>query len=92
MWPVKSEPGRVTKSVPGVTPPGVTLPVAGAQVRVQVFLDVDGTPMMPVYMSGPWELAEAAIAAAKDWRIEPPKINGAPLLVTSTLTIPFPPR
>jgi hypothetical protein len=59
---------------------------------VQVFLDADGTPMLPAYVSGPFELAGAAIAAAKDWRVEPPKMNGAPLLTTSTLSIVFRPR
>jgi hypothetical protein len=85
----RSERGRLLKSAPGIAPAGVAVPAAGAQVRVQVFLASDGTPLFPAYAGGPYELAEAAIAAAKEWRVDPPKMNGAPLLQTSTLSIVF---
>ncbi|HUL74777.1 MAG TPA: hypothetical protein VLT86_16820 [Vicinamibacterales bacterium] len=90
--PVKSERGRVVKSVLGVAPADVTIPPGGAQVRVQVFLDADGTPRYPAYVAGPYELRDAALAAAADWRVEPPTMNGAPLLQTATLAITFRPK
>ena len=89
--PARFDRGRVIRSVPGVTPTGVAVPPTGVQVRIQVFLAADGTPLLPEYVSGPWELRDAAIAAAKDWRVEPPRVNGAPLLQTSTLAISFRP-
>lgn len=92
LLPVRSERGRVTKTVPGIVPPTVTVPAGGVQVRVQVFLAFDGTPQLPAYVSGPWELRDAAIAAAMEWRVEPAKMNGAPLLQTSILAIVFRPR
>jgi hypothetical protein len=87
-FPVKSERGRVLRTVAGVIPPGLTI-VAGTQVRVQVILDFDGTPLYPAYVSGPKELAVAALEAAKQWRIEPSKMNGSPMLTTSTFGVTF---
>jgi hypothetical protein len=85
--PVTMAPARVTQSVPGKAPQGVTVPPAGALVRVQVFLMSDGVPLLPAYVSGPYELADAAMAAATQWRVEPPTVNGAPLLQTSVLGV-----
>ena len=90
--PARFDRGRIIRSVPGTTPPGVAVPPTGVQVHVQVFIAYDGTTLLPEYVSGPWELREAAIAAAKDWRVEAPRLNGAPLLGRSTLAITFRPR
>jgi hypothetical protein len=89
LLPVRSERARVLKSLPGVLPSGVTVPPAGAQVRVQVVVDASGTPQFPVYDAGPWALRNAAIAAAREWRVEPPKVNGAPVFDISGLAISF---
>jgi hypothetical protein len=93
LMPVRFERGKVTKSAPGVAPADVQVPAAGAQVRVQVILDADGVPQYPAYAGGPYELHDAAITAAKEWRLDAPTMNGAPILQTLTLTIVVrPPR
>jgi len=91
--PVHFERGKVTKSATGVAPADAQLPAAGAQVRVQVILDADGVPQYPAYVAGPYELRDAAIAVTKDWRLDAPTMNGAPILQTLTLTVVVrPPR
>jgi len=91
--PVHFERGKVTKSVTGVAPADAQVPPTGAQVRVQVILDAGGVPQYPAYVAGPYELRDAAIAAAKDWRLDAPTMNGAPILQTLTLTVVVrPPR
>jgi hypothetical protein len=86
---VKGQRGRVLKSVPAIVPASVAVVQDGAQVRVQVLIDDDDVPRFPTYVSGPEELADAAIEAAKQWRVETIRLNGAPILQPITLAIPF---
>jgi hypothetical protein len=86
--PSRMERGRPLKSVPGVAPAGVA-PAAGTVVRVQIIPDGNGVPQFPAYVGGPVELTDAAIAAAREWRIELPKINGAPVVQPITLGVSF---
>lgn len=88
--PVTAEAGRITKRVAGRAPAGVALPPGGAQVRVQVYFDFDGLPHFPAYAGGPGTLADAAVAAVAEFRAEPPRVNGAPLLQLSTIVVAFP--
>jgi len=89
--PVKGEAGRITYRVAGRVPAGVTLPQGGAQVRVQVYFDFNGVPRFPAYSSGPGALAGAAVAAVAEFRADPPRVNGAPLLQISTIAVAFEP-
>ena len=80
------------KEVEGTTPADVVLPPDCTTVLVQVFVDADGIPMFPTYADGAWELREPAIEAAKEWRVKPVHINGAPIFDFATLPIVFRPR
>jgi hypothetical protein len=88
--PVRAEAGRITTRVPGRAPAGATLPPGGAQVRVQVYFDFDGMPHYPAYSGGPGTLAAAAVAAVAEFRAEPPRVNGSPILQLSTIAVAFP--
>lgn len=87
--PVSAEAGRITKRVAGRAPAGIALPPGGAQVRVQVYFDFDGLPHFPAYAGGPGTLAGAAVAAVAEFRAEPPRVNGAPILQLSTIAVAF---
>ena len=88
--PVRAEAGRISRRVAGRVPAGLTLPPGGAQVRVQVYFDFEGLPHYPAYAGGPGTLAEAAVAAVAEFRVEPPRVNGAPMLQLSTIAVAFP--
>jgi hypothetical protein len=88
--PVSAEAGRITRRVTGRVPAGVTLPPGGAQVRVQVYFDFDGMPHYAAYSGGPGTLAVAAVAAVAEFRAEPPRVNGSPILQLSTIAVAFP--
>jgi hypothetical protein len=89
--PLKGEAGRITHRVAGRVPSGVTLPPGGAAVRVQVYFDFNGAPRFPVYAGGPGALADAAVAAVSEFRADPPRVNGAPLLQVSMIAVAFQP-
>jgi hypothetical protein len=86
---IKGEAGRITRRVVGRVPAGVALPPGGAQVRVQVYFDFAGMPHFPVYAGGPGALADAAVVAIAEFRAEPPRVNGAPILQVSTIAVMF---
>ncbi len=47
---------------------------------LQLFVAADGSALYPVFSSGAYEFTDAAIASLKDWRFEPTRVNGAPLI------------
>jgi hypothetical protein len=91
MLPIKGEAGRITHRVSGRVPSGVTLPPGGATVRVQVYFDFNGAPRFPAYAGGLGALADAAVAAVSEFRADPPRVNGAPLLQVSMIAVAFQP-
>jgi len=72
-------------------PPGAQLPPPPAQPvsRVQVLVAPNGVPWYPVYMAGPDELVEATAKVVLQWRWEPARVNGAPLLTTVSTVVSF---
>jgi hypothetical protein len=89
--PIQGEPGRITRRVAGQVPSGVVLPPTEAQVRVQLYFDFAGMPHFAAYAGGPGTLAGAAVAAATEFRADPPRVNGAPILQVSTISVAFQP-
>jgi hypothetical protein len=87
--PIKGEAGRITHRVAGRVPSAVTLPPGGAAVRVQVYFDFNGAPHFPTYAGGLGALADAAVAAVSEFRADPPRVNGAPLLQVSIIAVTF---
>lgn len=89
--PMKGEAGRITHRVAGRVPPGVIVPPGGTAVRVQVYFDFNGMPRFPAYAGGLGALADAAVAAVSEFRADPPRVNGAPLLQVSMIAVAFQP-
>jgi hypothetical protein len=88
-FPIKGEAGRITRRVAGRVPVGTVVPPGGAQVRVRVYFDFDGMPRFPAYAGGLGTLADAAVAAIDEFRADPPRVNGAPILQASTIAVMF---
>src|SRR2546429_9830579 len=64
---------------------------AGLQgfVKLQVRVKKDGSVEVQKLLEGEPALADAAIAAVKQWRAKPAWINGKPVEVISTVTFNF---
>jgi hypothetical protein len=60
-------------------------------VRVQVYFDFNGMPHFAAYAGGLGNLADAAVAAVAEFRADPPRVNGAPILQVSTIAVAFQP-
>jgi hypothetical protein len=60
-------------------------------VHVQGLIDLTGVPRYLVAADGPPELAEAAVASGSQWRLQPTRMNGAPIPTTISLAIAFAP-
>jgi hypothetical protein len=58
-------------------------------VFVQAVLDTEGLFQRAIYMAGPDSLREAGIAAVKDWRATPMRLNGEPVPTVVTLRVEF---
>ena len=58
---------------------------------MQVCFDLKGEPQHPAFAGGDGALAEAALAAVRQFRASPPTVNGAPLLQLSTVAVAFKP-
>lgn len=89
-FPIRGQGGRITTRVAGQAPTAFAVPPGGTQVHVQVYFDGKGEPQRPVFAGGDGVLAEAAVAAVRQFRATPPTINGAPLLQVSTVAVAFP--
>ena len=74
----------------GVTMPQPTLPPGMAatneSIWLQVLVDLEGRLQQASYIGGPQPYVEAAIAAIREWRAEPARLNGAPI-VSDTLVV-----
>jgi TonB family protein len=58
-------------------------------VMVHVVIDRDGNIAQLDPISGPPELINAAVEAARQWRYKPTILNGDPVEVDTTITIAF---
>jgi hypothetical protein len=58
-------------------------------VFVQAVLDTEGLFQRAIYVAGPESLREAGIAAVKDWRASPMRVNGEPIPTVVTLRVEF---
>jgi hypothetical protein len=85
--PFKYTNGRALSAPPAPLPPGQ--PATDRPVRVQAVIDLDGAVRQPIYFGGPEKLADAAIAAVRDWSAEPIRLNGAPLLTPVIVAVTF---
>lgn len=84
----KYDEGDASKKVKGKLPAGATHP-PGTRVAVQIFCDAEGKPLFPTFVGGFSDLKDAAIEAAMQWRLKPPRLNGAPIYDFVTVVIEF---
>lgn len=85
--PVRYTPARPLDTPPATLPEGET-PPEGA-VYLQVVIDPAGTFQKADYIGGPAHLVKAAIEAIASWKVEPPRINGAPYITPVVLQVRF---
>ena len=76
----------VTMPMPA-TPAGSTDPIA--PLWFQVVVDLEGLLRLPEYLGGPDALREVGLATMKDWRAEPARVNGAPVISDSIILLRF---
>lgn len=60
-------------------------------VVVEVVIDEEGKVVRAKALSGPPQLCEAAVEAAKAWRFRPTKLSGEPVKVIGTISFNFTP-
>jgi TonB family protein len=58
-------------------------------VELRITFDKEGTVTDAALISGPTELAPAAIEAVKQWKYKPYLLNGEPVNVETRVTLPF---
>jgi hypothetical protein len=87
LLPVRFSEARITET------PMPTLPAGTAsgetRVRLQVLVDLDGMFQQPVYVGGAPMLSRGAMEAIRQWRSEPPRINGAPIVRAAMVQVTF---
>ncbi len=82
-------PKRIETITP-ILPKGVSTDDASGIARIQLFIDKEGRVRAPeVLFSSSDVIADAALAAISDWRFEPPRKNGNPVVVQAVQTIRF---
>jgi len=83
---VKLSPPRKTRHVDPHLPPNQPLPTRPVVVRIAAWVDLDGMVRYPRVVKGPPHFADAALETVGKWRFEPPRMNGAPVPMTLTVT------
>jgi hypothetical protein len=68
-------------------PDGV--PASSGPVHFQVLIDDEGRLQRPFLLGGPPALVQAAAAALANWRAEPARLNGAPIVSAVVLQVRF---
>ena len=78
----------LTRVEPTYPPNAVGQRVAGSVV-VEVTVNEDGIVMAVRALSGPMELRDAAVSAAREWKFRPTVLTGVPVKVIGTITFNF---
>ena len=68
-------------------PAGSTDPIA--PLWFQVIVDHEGRLQLPEYLGGPEALRDVGLATMKEWRAEPARVNGAPVISDSIILLKF---
>jgi hypothetical protein len=83
----KVEPARIISSRPASIPPGIS--EADPTVYLQVILDTSGEFVHPQHIGGPKSLLPAALESLRQWRVEPFRLNGIPMITPTILQVIF---
>ena len=84
--PVRYEPAKPLSLPQPALPAGAT---ETGSIYLQVVIDAAGQIREPEYIGGPASLTEAALAAIKDWKIQPARINGTGVTSDTLLLVQF---
>ena len=87
LLPVKFSAGRVVDTPMPAYPQGAA--PTDIPLRLQVLVDLDGMFQHPVYVGGPPHLSRAAMDAVRQWRSEPQRINGSPIVGVTIVQVTF---
>lgn len=87
---VMYSPSRALQGNAAALPPGAAIsPTPPPIVRIQVQLGPDGVARGPQFASGVEQLSNAAQIAIEQWRWDPARVNGAPVLTTVVAIVTF---
>lgn len=80
---------NIVHQVAPVYPPGALARRIEGAVNLEVSIAEDGTIAAVKVLRGQPLLAEAAVAAVRQWRYTPPLLNGKPIAVQKEITVDF---
>ncbi len=80
---------NIVHQVAPVYPPGALARRIEGAVNLEVSIAEDGTIAAVKVLRGQALLAEAAVAAVRQWRYTPPLLNGKPIAVQKEITVDF---
>jgi len=81
--------GNAIKKVQPAYPSDAKLAGVQGEVKVQLNISEDGKVMDAIAISGPEELKEVSVAAARQWVFKPIELSGMPVRVQGVLTFNF---
>ena len=87
--PIETTPARLLESPMPRRPAGDMS--STSWVVVQALIDHDGAFRRAVALGGPPALTKAALDAVATWKVEPPRVNGAPIVAPVVLRVGFVP-
>ena len=85
--PVRATGARPASLPPPATPAGLTTPAS--PIWLQAIIDVEGRFQQASFIGGPQGFEAPALAAIRDWRAEPMRINGTPVTSETLLVVRF---
>jgi hypothetical protein len=85
LLPMTLEPARLLTSAPARMPSGVS--ESDPTVYVQAVIDLDGRFKRRIPIGGPPSLTSAALQSLDDWRAQPARVNGVPVVTPIVLQI-----
>jgi TonB family protein len=80
---------RLLKSVPPVYPPFARTSHVAGDVKLDALIDVNGNVMELKVVSGPPILRQPAMDAVRQWKYEPARLNGQPVVLHLDVTVRF---
>ena len=81
--------GKTIRKVQPAYPDAAKQAGVEGNVVVEVTVSTDGTVESARALSGPPELVDASVAAARAWTFAPTKLRGAPIRMIGTITFSF---
>lgn len=87
MLPTRYTAAKAVSTTPAALPAGMTPP--SGPVWLQVVVDFDGALQQAAYIGGPESHLEQALAAIRQWKAEPARVNGSPVIADTVVVVRF---